>query len=160
MAEKITITSDGSVDGTTVKYDGADLTKDYKVTSVSFDCRGGREFTSEYSGNKIVLSPNVNYYVSYIDGDKMKSIGISNTDLKMEYSPIGNPKDALTFVGIKDETVLKTKLVDELDKLRVNNTLIPAKDVLEKRTIESLIDKYNDIIVEVEKKAKEEKEKK
>jgi hypothetical protein len=163
MSEKILITSDGTVEKTTVKIDGNELTKTMKVTNARFYVTGGYEYVSTYSGNTIVVEPSVNYSVDYIDGDKMKSISLGSVDTKTDYGAVGqvNPKDSISFVGIKDEKdTVKTKLVEALDKMRTNHPSMPTKDILDKRTVESLTDKYTDLMIEDETKAKIAKDKK
>ena len=158
MADKIIVTSDGTVAGTTVKVDGKDYTKDYKVTSLSLYANGGYEYVSSYSGSKIVVGPRVSYSVDYIDGDKQKSITLGNVSKDMTYGSISKTSDSLSFIGIEDKDTFKNKLVDALDKLREKVSTIPTKDILEKRTVDSLNDKYVDLINELETIAKKEKE--
>ena len=73
MADKIIITSDGTVKGTIVKIDGKDMTKDYKVTNIYFNAHGGYTYKSQYSGDTYTNPPSVSYDISYLDGDKKKS---------------------------------------------------------------------------------------
>lgn len=161
MADKINIVSDGTVAGTKVKIDGVDFTTTYKVTDLLFYAQGGYQYVSTYSGSTIVVPPSIRYNLSYIDGDKMKSLSIGQVDIKTEYGALAQPTDALSYVGIEDkDNIIKNKLIDSLDKLRNKISTIPSKDVLEKRTVDSLKDRYEDIISELEEQAKKEKEKK
>lgn len=159
MADKIIITSDGTVKGTTVKLNGTDMTKDYKVKSISLYAHGGYTYNSSYSSDSYTTPPAVDYQVSYIDGDKSKSVGVSSKSTNYEYGALAQ-KDSIIGVGTEDVERLKEKLLDEFDKLRDKDIKLPDRVTLEKRSVESLSDKYTDTVNELELKAKAEKEKK
>lgn len=159
MADKIIITSDGTAKGTNVKVNGMDMTKDYKVTSIYFSAHGGYTYKSQYSGDTYVNPPSVSYDVSYLDGDKRKSMGVSTPSHNTEYGSLAQ-KDSIGNIGIDNDERIKTRILDELDKLRDKNDTIPKRILLEKRTLASLTDKYVDVVKELEEVNKKEKESK
>lgn len=162
MADKIIIKSDGTVTGTKVTIDGNDLTSSYKVNSLYFHADGGNTYTSTSSGEKYVSSPTIGYSITYLDGDKVKSISVGNQRKNIEYGSLAEAKkeskDMLSYVGIEDkDNIVKKTIVENLDKMRAKLPTIPSKEVLEKRTIDSLVDKYEDCVIEIEEILKKEK---
>lgn len=165
MADKIIITSDGTVKGTKIKFNGDDMTSKYKVTNVSFYADSGYTYRSPYSGDTFVNPPDASYGVTYIEDGKRKSVGCSTLSSRQTYGSIGKKEedkkmnDSLNYVGVEDDDRLKEKILDAFDNLRDNHKDIPERKFLINRSASSLCDKYMDLVNEFELKAKEEKEK-
>lgn len=154
MAEKLIITTDGSLKNTTIKLDGVEMTKDYKVTSMYFRADGGYSYKSSYDNNTYTNPPSISYEITYLDGDKSKSISVATPRINTQFGVINKTEDSLSHIGIDNEDKVKIRLINDFDKLREKNSLIPNREVLEKRTIDSLIDKYVDCINELEIQSK------
>ena len=158
MADKIYITTDGTVKGTKIKVNGEDMTEKYKVMSCSLHANGGYTYKSQYSGDTYITPPSVEYAITYLDDGKIKNINTSTQSTRYEYSYL-NQKDSIIGIGTQDDERVKEKLLDSFDKLRKINSNIPKRILLEKRTVDSLSDKYIDTVNEIEIKMKKEKEK-
>ena len=160
MADKIVITSDGTVKNTNVKINGEDMTGKYKVTDINFYAHGGYTYKSNYSNETYLNPPSVSYHVTYMDNDKRKSIALSTQKNTNTVEGYLKQKDSLIGVGREISDTVKDKILDSFDEMRENDKTIPERKVLETRTIDSIIDKYVDVVKERELQLKLEKEKK
>ena len=160
MSDKMKIITDGTIKGTKITLNGKDMTKDYKVVDIYFNANGGYTYNSEYSDNTYVNPPSVDYNIRYIDSDdKMKSISASTPSTNYQYGALAQ-KDSISYVGLEDQSddLLRDKILDSFDEMRDNGTIVPERANLTTRTTASLVDKYNDLVSDIETKAKKTKE--
>lgn len=144
MSEVI-ITTDGTIAGTVLKVDGKDVTKNNKVVSISMFASApykGSVTGEVYRGNS-----SVSYEVVDEKGViERKSIGSDSTDYIKGIGQKIKQNDQVTqYLGNAVEAEL-AKIIDSIVKHCEDNKLpCPARDILETRTKESLMDKVTDL---------------
>lgn len=149
MSEVI-ITTDGTIANTTLKVDGKDVTKNNKVVSISMFA------SAPYKGSVTGEVYRGNSAVSYETVDEKgvierKSIGSDSTDyLKGIGQKIKQNDQVTQYLGNAVEAEL-AKIIDSIVKHCADNKIAcPAREVLETRTKESLMDKVTDLGIKLE----------
>lgn len=151
----ISITTNGTVEGTRLMVDGKDVTKEEKIVSISMFANA--PYKSQYSNETYPGGIMVSYASASEDGTVSRRSIYSEKDTSA--SGIGKrieSKDQVVqFIGDQAD-VEKSQLVGLiLDHCESNNIKCPARDTLLARDIESLEDKASDLDIDIDDAKKE-----
>lgn len=146
----ITITTDGTLEGTKLSVDGKEVTKKEKV--VSIDMYASASWKGKYSGENYPGGAAVSYTTVDDDGKKqVKTFG--QTDTKFS-QPIGQKMktedSVIRYLGETADanvTTLADKIISHCDENKIS---CPDRDALLCRTISSLTDKAIDLGITIE----------
>ena len=146
----VLIETDGTIAGTVLKVDGKDVTKNNKVVSISMFA------SAPYKGSVTGEVYRGNSSVSYETIDEKgvverKSIGSDATDyIKGIGQKIKQTDQVTQYLGNAVEAEL-SKIIDGIVKHCTDNKIAcVAREVLETRTKESLMDKVTDLNIKLE----------
>jgi hypothetical protein len=146
----ISITTNGTVEGTKLTVDGKEITNNEKVIGISLYAMA--PYKSKYSGDSYPGSIRVSYEVSNEDGtincvslmsgSDSSSAGIGNK--------ITNADQVIQYVGEEAETKISNLADAIMEHCSKNNIPCPSRDILLSRTETSLKDKVMDLGIKIE----------
>lgn len=157
----ISITTNGTVEGTKLSVDGKDVTKKEKV--VGIDMYASAPYKSSFDNQTYPGSVTVSYSVANGDGTIQRKAIYSGNDRAA--SGIGQKVKAedqvIQYVG-NEADVATSELVDKIiAHCKEKDIPCPDREAMLCRTAESLNDKVTDLgLFETEEETKEEEEKK
>lgn len=136
----VTIITDGTLEGTTLKVDGKDVTKDEYVVDISM--HSSASFKSKYSDMNMGGYSNVTY--TTVDGEgTMNQYSLGNTDMSYD-KVIGEEDSVIRHVGQEVDNEIKD-LVDKIVEKANKGGIDIDRSKLMKRSKTSLIDKLYDM---------------
>ncbi|MFW5928693.1 MAG: hypothetical protein ACOCSL_05750 [Thermoplasmatota archaeon] len=147
----ITITTDGTIENTKLMVDGKDLTKENKVVGIDFYAIA--PWKSKYSDElyKGVVR------VSYSHKDEEDVVKTESYYQSNENNPSGigqkmitNKDEVLSFVGKPINDSISSIIDEIMDHCKSNQIPCPSRNVLITRTKESLLDKAEDLGLELQ----------
>lgn len=150
MAKEITITTDGTINGTKLIVDGKEITTDNKVVNISL--YASAPYRSVYSGDIYKGGVSVDYATIDDNGVMQRqSLGSSDTNyIKGIGEKIKQEDQVICFIGSKVDAEVQTlvdKIIDHCTKEKIS---CKSKDELSIRTIDSLKDTAEDLGINLE----------
>ena len=146
----ITFTTDGTLKNTTLTVDGKNISKKDKV--VNIDIYAAAPYKSSYSGEIYKGGVGITYTVMGDDGTfERKTYGSTDTDYVRGIGQKVKTEDQVVrFVG-QDVDVEISNLVDKITShCKEKGIPCPDKDTLMSRSKESLLDKVQDLEINIE----------
>jgi hypothetical protein len=152
---QVDISTDGSINGTTLSVDGKDVTKKEKVISIQM--YAAAPYRSSYSGDLMVGYATVSYEIAGDDGKiERKEYGTTNVNYTNGIGQKIKTSDAVVrFIGQESDreiTDLVDKIVTHCAETKIS---CPTRDTLLSRTLESLKDKAKDLGIQLEDQGNE-----
>lgn len=141
----ITISTNGTIEGTKLMVDGKDLTKKYKV--VSIDLYASAPFKGKYSGETYEGGVGVSF--THVDDEgrmKRESYGKSDTNYTAGVGQKMKSEDQIIrYISDRADAKVSTIAQNIIDHCEVNNINCPDIDTLLSRSMDSLMDKAEDL---------------
>lgn len=146
----IQITTNGTVEGTTLTVDGKEISKKEKI--VSIDLYAHAPYKSQYSGDTIPGQVVVGYDKANEDGTIERKSIISSKDRSSQGigQKVKNADSVIRYIDHESDSEVNSLVNRIIDHAGKENIVVPTKEDLLNRSVQSLKDKCEDLGINLE----------